>query len=173
MRRSAGAQGAGAVAMLLGRDPALQILRDSVTCMKNTNDFFKPRYSKQLSPCMRPRESMDNYLASLDYCAERTRERFGADLATADAVAIHGGLCRSVVTKAMRHWLTTHGPSSLKARSSEARFLSSSDGDDGSNLTESGLLPSQRARKLCISMRLCAPVIKPAPFFPFSISTFI
>jgi len=120
-----GFQGAGAVAMLLGRDPALQILRDSVTCMKNTNDFFKPRYSKQLSPCMRPRESMDNYLASLDYCATKMRERHGADLATADAVAVHGGLCRSVVTRVMRHWLTTHGPSSVSYAQLMPKFESS------------------------------------------------
>ena len=78
--------------------------------MKNTNDFFKPRYSKQLSPHARMHESMDNYLVALDYCALKTRERYGADLSTADAVAVHGGLCRSVVTRVMRHWLSTHGP---------------------------------------------------------------
>ena len=72
-------QGAGAVAMLVGRSKsskiAIEIERKNVPYMKNTNDFLKPRYSKQLSPFMRGRESMDGYLNSLEYCVTKTKER--------------------------------------------------------------------------------------------------
>jgi len=111
-------QGAGAVAMLVSRESVYQqvfkkaagtplpvvIERSSISLMRNTQDFLKPRYASQLSPFMRGRESMEHYLEAMRYCVQRTSESFGATIGNSDYCLVHGGLCRSVATRVMNEW---------------------------------------------------------------------
>ncbi len=56
-----------------GRVPIV-IERNPVTVMRCTEDFMKPRYSPQVSPYIRGKESMEYYLESLGYCVEETNK---------------------------------------------------------------------------------------------------
>lgn len=72
--------------------------------MKNTDGFLKPRYSTQITPYMKGRQSMESYLAALDYTSKHTtKQEHKLDLETADYILLHGGLCKSVTVNAMNH----------------------------------------------------------------------
>jgi hydroxymethylglutaryl-CoA synthase len=97
-------QGCGAMAMLVGDDPAIEILPEYVTYMANNADFFQPRRSQQLSPYLDGRGSMECYLTAMQSCTEKMEARHGRSLTSVDAIAVHGGVCKSVIVKACNEW---------------------------------------------------------------------
>jgi len=114
-----GFMGAGAVAVLVGYNPAIEILPSPVAEMKSTLDFLKPKVHDHnvLTPRMRSRESMDHYLAALDAVTHKTAERFpGWSLPEVQGCVLHGGLCKSVVVKAMNHWYKNSGATAQMGR---------------------------------------------------------
>ena len=96
-------QGGGAIAILIGPNPSIEILTHPVSYMKNTDDFLKPRYSTQITPYMKGKKSMDSYLAALDYTIQHTNQQHKQDLDNSDYILLHGGLCKSVTVNAMNH----------------------------------------------------------------------
>ena len=89
--------------------------------MRSTEDFLKPRYSKQVSPFIRNQDSMKYYLDALGYCVEETKKRFDQSLESVDHAVLHGGLCKSVTVKAMRTWATKYAPTLDEFSSAEAK----------------------------------------------------
>ena len=76
-------RGASAVAMLVGSNPWIEIHPERTSCFKNTHDFFKPRFSTQLSPYIATKDSMNHYLAALDDTIDRMRSENQIDAASA------------------------------------------------------------------------------------------
>jgi hydroxymethylglutaryl-CoA synthase len=103
--------GSGAMAMLIGPEPAIEIRSEHVSYMKNAADFFQPRHSKQLSPYMDGNGSMQCYLSALKYTTEMMKARHGVSLSSIDKVAVHGGVCKSVIVKACNEWSKWEGMS--------------------------------------------------------------
>ena len=92
-----GFQGAGACAILLGKNPAIEINDHIISCMKNTSDFQKPLHSEKLGPSIKGMESLTTYQDSLKYCLEKFLIETNKKITDFDYIVIHGGLCKNFV----------------------------------------------------------------------------
>eukprot|EP00177_Eucheuma_denticulatum_P008431 GFKZ01015328.1.p1 GENE.GFKZ01015328.1~~GFKZ01015328.1.p1 ORF type:complete len:458 (-),score=50.01 GFKZ01015328.1:575-1888(-) len=67
--------GAGAVAMVLGKDAPIRFeIGLRATCMGHSYDFFKPRLGVEY-PTVRGQETVDTFVCAMDQCYDRFRAR--------------------------------------------------------------------------------------------------
>lgn len=80
--------GAGAVALLIGPNPLIEILPQRASNFMNSYDFFKPD-PKNNHPLVRGKDTIDFYIKSLILCWQRLKTGFGLELREFDFFCFH------------------------------------------------------------------------------------
>lgn len=96
-------RGASAVAMLVGKNPWIEIHPERTSYFKNTHDFLLPRHASQITPLINTKDSMNHYIDALAACIKSMDKKFSIDSRRFDAFIFHGGLCATFMKLVERY----------------------------------------------------------------------